>query len=147
MKFIPTVLSGGSGTRLWPVSRTKFPKQFCELFEESLFQKTLNRLNQLGSPWVVTNESMKVLTESVMKTCNVPVNQALYEPKANNTAPAIALLCKVLEQQGHTSDIVGIFASDHLIQKEKEFFDAVHLAIECGYFKARNAAFARSKPR
>ena len=131
MKFIPTVLSGGSGTRLWPVSRTQFPKQFCELFEESLFQKTLNRLNHLGSPWVVTNESMKVLTEGVMKTCKVPLNQALYEPKANNTAPAIALLCKVLEQQGRTGDIVGIFASDHLIQKENEFFAAVNLGIDC----------------
>ena len=131
MKFIPTILSGGSGTRLWPVSRTKFPKQFCELFEESLFQKTLTRLNKLGSPWVVTNESMKVLTESVMKNCNVPVSQALYEPKANNTAPAIALLCKVLEQQNCTNDIVGIFASDHLIQKEDAFFEAVQLGIEC----------------
>ena len=95
MQFIPTVLSGGSGTRLWPVSRTKFPKQFCELFEESLFKTTLNRLKSFGSPWIVTNESLKVLTEMVMNESGIPVTQALYEPKANNTAPAIALLCKV----------------------------------------------------
>ncbi len=131
MTFIPTILSGGSGTRLWPVSRTKFPKQFCELFEESLFQKTILRLQKLGSPWVVTNESMKVLTESVMRAQNVPLTQALYEPKANNTAPAIALLCKVLELQNRAKDIVGIFASDHLIQKEENFIAAVKLGIEC----------------
>ena len=131
MTFIPTILSGGSGTRLWPVSRTKFPKQFCELFEESLFQKTITRLQKLGSPWVVTNESMKVLTESVMNSSSVPLSQALYEPKANNTAPAIALLCKVLELQNRSADIVGIFSSDHLIQNDENFIKAVNLGIEC----------------
>ena len=131
MTFIPTILSGGSGTRLWPVSRTKFPKQFCELFEESLFQKTIARLQKLGSPWIVTNETMKILTESVMHSQNVPLSQALYEPKAKNTAPAIALLCKVLELQNRSNDIVGIFASDHLIQKEENFITAVKLGIEC----------------
>ena len=130
MTFIPTILSGGSGTRLWPVSRTKFPKQFCELFEESLFLKTITRLQKLGSPWIVTNESMKVLTESVMNSQHIPLSQALYEPKARNTAPAIALLCKVLELQNRANDIVGIFASDHLIQKEENFVAAVKLAIE-----------------
>lgn len=131
MTFIPTILSGGSGTRLWPVSRTKFPKQFCELFEESLFQKTITRLQKLGSPWVVTNESMKVLTETVMRAQKVPVTQAIYEPKANNTAPAIALLCKTLELQNRASDIVGIFSSDHLIKNEDQFVNAVKLGIEC----------------
>ena len=85
-EFIPTILSGGSGTRLWPVSRTQFPKQFCDLFEESLFIKTLNRLKPLGSPWVVTNSALKVLTETAMRESNIPLSQALYEPKANNTA-------------------------------------------------------------
>ena len=78
MEFIPTILSGGSGTRLWPVSRTQFPKQFCELFEESLFKKTISRLKPFGSPWIVTNESLKVLTQIVMRESNVPANQALY---------------------------------------------------------------------
>jgi len=131
MSFIPTILSGGSGTRLWPVSRSKFPKQFCELFDESLFLKTISRLQKLGSPWVVTNESMKVLTESVLREKGVPLTQALYEPKANNTAPAIALLCKVLELQNRSNEIVGTFASDHIIKNEENFVTAVKLAIEC----------------
>ena len=131
MTFIPTILSGGSGTRLWPVSRTHFPKQFCELFEESLFKKTLSRLKPYGSPWVVTNESLKVLTATVMRECAVPESQALLEPKANNTAPAIAFLCKVLEAKGKANDIVGIFPSDHLIQNETNFAKALKLGIEC----------------
>ncbi len=131
MNFTPVILSGGSGTRLWPVSRTRFPKQFCEIFDESLFTKTLNRLKPTGSPWVVTNSALKVLTESAMRTAGVPVTQALYEPKANNTAPAIALLCKVLEQKGRASDVVGIFPSDHLIQNESAFQSAIALGVQC----------------
>ena len=131
MAFIPVILSGGSGTRLWPLSRTQFPKQFCDLFEESLFLKTLRRLNPLGSPWVVTNQTMKVLTENVLREAGVPVAQALYEPKANNTAPAIALLCKVFEQQGSTDAVIGVFPSDHLIQNEAAFQSAIRLAETC----------------
>ena len=110
MEFIPTILSGGSGTRLWPVSRTSFPKQFCDLFDESLFKKTLSRLKPLGSPWVVTNESLATLTKTVLRETGISFDQALFEPKANNTAPAIALLCKVLEQKGKLHSIVGIFS-------------------------------------
>ncbi len=131
MAFIPVILSGGSGTRLWPLSRTQFPKQFCDLFEESLFLKTLRRLNPLGSPWVVTNQTMKVLTENVLREAGVPVAQALYEPKANNTAPAIALLCKVFEQQDRTDAVIGVFPSDHLIQNETAFQSAIRLAETC----------------
>jgi mannose-1-phosphate guanylyltransferase/mannose-6-phosphate isomerase len=131
MEFIPTILSGGSGTRLWPVSRTQFPKQFCELFEESLFKKTLTRLKPFGSPWIVTNESLGVLTKIVMREAGIPENQALYEPKANNTAPAIALLCKVLSDRGHQDAIVGIFPSDHLIENEAAFASALKLGQAC----------------
>lgn len=126
--FIPVILSGGSGTRLWPLSRTKFPKQFCEIFDESLFKKTLKRVLPLGTPYVVTNQAMKVLTETTLSELNVPTTQALYEPKANNTAPAIALLCRVLEAQNKTQCIVGIFPSDQLIQNENVFQEAIELA-------------------
>jgi len=131
MTFIPTILSGGSGTRLWPVSRTKFPKQFCELFEESLFKMTLERLKPLGSPWVITNAALKILTETVMREAKVPLEQALYEPKANNTAPAVALLCRVLELKNQSDAIAGIFPSDHLVQNDRAFESAVKLGIEC----------------
>jgi mannose-1-phosphate guanylyltransferase/mannose-6-phosphate isomerase len=144
MSFIPTILSGGSGTRLWPVSRTQFPKQFCDLFDESLFKKTVDRLKPLGSPWVITNEKMRVLTENVLRETEVPFAQALYEPKANNTAPAIALLCKVLKFANSGKDIVGIFPSDHLVQNDKNFEAAVKLGIECA--KQKQVATLGIKP-
>jgi mannose-1-phosphate guanylyltransferase/mannose-6-phosphate isomerase len=131
MEFIPTILSGGSGTRLWPVSRTKFPKQFCDLFEESLFKKTLDRLKPFGSPWIVTNHALEILTKTVMRETGIPFDQALFEPKANNTAPAIALLCKVLVDRGHANAIVGIFPSDHLINNNEAFANALKLGQEC----------------
>src|SRR4051812_7893214 len=117
--MIPVVLSGGSGTRLWPVSRASMPKQFAELFDESLMVKTLKRLMPLGSPWVITVESMKVLTERCFLDLKISKEQILYEPIGRNTAPAIALLCKVFESQGKQNEIVGIFPADHLIQKEE----------------------------
>jgi len=131
MKFVPVILSGGSGTRLWPLSRTHFPKQFCEIFDESLFIKTLNRLKPLGSPWVVTNTALRVITETAMREAHVPTHQAIFEPKANNTAPAIALLCKVFEDHRQTDTIAGIFPSDHLIQNEDAFKKAIDLAVDC----------------
>lgn len=131
MEFIPTILSGGAGTRLWPVSRTQYPKQFCNLFDESLFALTLNRLKPLGSPWVVTNQALKVLTEASLRESNIPSDQALYEPQANNTAPAIALLCKVLEQRGKSTAVVGVFPSDHLVEQTETFQQAVRLGMEC----------------
>lgn len=131
MNFIPAILSGGSGTRLWPLSRTQFPKQFCEIFEESLFQKTVKRLLPLGSPWVVTNVKMRVLTERALQEAGVPATQALFEPRAANTAPAIALLCRIFETKNQVDSIVGIFPSDHLIQNEQTFQNAIRLGIEC----------------
>ena len=92
---------------------------------------TLMRLKALGSPWVITNEALKVLTETVMRDAGVPTSQALFEPKANNTAPAIAFLCKALESKGMKDSIVGIFPSDQLIQNEKSFQESVKLGIEC----------------
>jgi len=126
--MIPVILSGGSGTRLWPVSRLSMPKQFCEFLDESLFAKTVKRLKPLGSPWVVTVGELKVLTERALKDAGVPREQALYEPIARNTAPAIALLCKVLEFRGLDDEVVGIFPADHLIDDEAGF----HIAVRAG---------------
>ena len=91
--LIPVILSGGSGTRLWPVSRQSYPKQFCNLLDESLFMKTAKRLAPLGSPWTVTVREMKVLTEKTLKACGLPVDQVVYEPfgKKHGTCDCVAL--------------------------------------------------------
>lgn len=126
--MIPVVLSGGSGTRLWPVSRNKLPKQFCHIFSDSLHSMTLQRLMRLSKPWVVTSQSLKDLTERQVRDLELNTSQIVYEPQAKNTAPAIALLCHILEQKAQKEEIVGIFPADHLIEKEDVFLSAVNLA-------------------
>ena len=124
----PVVLSGGSGTRLWPVSRKKFPKQFCEIFTDSLQSMTLKRLSKLGTPDIVTNHELKTLTEIHIKKSQVAVEQTIYEPFAKNTAPAVLVSCWGLSQKGLDKECVGFFPADHLIQDEEEFHQAVKVA-------------------
>ncbi len=133
MSFIPVILSGGSGTRLWPVSRTAFPKQFCEIFDRSLLEKTIERVKPLGSPAVLTTAVLSVLTERALKNSNVApskIPSTYYEPYGKNTAPAIAFLCRALEMKGLSETTVGIFPADHLITNEDLFVKAVVLAKE-----------------
>lgn len=125
--MIPVILSGGSGSRLWPVSRQAYPKQFCEFLDESLYVKTLKRILPLGSPWTVTVRDLKILTTNALKQHNVPVGQAIYEPFGKNTAPAIALLCSVFAQKGWQDEVVGIFPADQLIEQDHIFHEAVRL--------------------
>lgn len=127
--MIPVILSGGSGSRLWPVSRAAFPKQFCELLDESLFAKTVRRLAPLGSPWVVTVREMKPLTERSLGELGVPTSQVIYEPFGKNTAPALALLCLQFERRGFGDEIVGLFPADHLVDGDDEFRSVVRAGI------------------
>ena len=129
--MIPVILSGGSGTRLWPVSRAKYPKQFCELFDDSLQTLTLKRLAHFGNPWIITSMALRDFTEKKAKEAGFNKIQAIYEPVGKNTAPAIALLCKVMELQGKTNEVVGVFAADHLIEKEDVLNSAIELAETC----------------
>ena len=126
--MIPAILSGGSGTRLWPVSRESHPKQFCDLFDESLILKTVRRLQPMGSPWVITTSGMRVVTERLYRDLNIPTSQILFEPMGRNTAAAIALLCRQLELTNRTGEVVGIFPADQFIENTKLFGEALELA-------------------
>lgn len=126
--MIPVVLSGGSGTRLWPVSRQQIPKQFSEIFEEALQTSTLRRSLKLGSPWVITGQALKVLTEMEFAKLKASDVEVIYEPKGKNTAPAIAVLCKKLLQKNKQEEVIGIFPSDHLISNEVEFIRVANFA-------------------
>lgn len=129
--MIPVVISGGSGTRLWPVSRTSFPKQFVDLIGGSLIESTYKRLLPLGSPWTITLGSMKLLTERVLGGLDIPKSQVLYEPSGKNTAPAIALLTSFFSMTGKKDEVVGIFPADHLVRDTEKFLEAVKLAASC----------------
>ncbi|WP_413290385.1 mannose-1-phosphate guanylyltransferase/mannose-6-phosphate isomerase [Bdellovibrio sp. HCB337] len=126
--MIPVILSGGSGTRLWPVSRANFPKQFCDLFDDSLQSLTLKRCQGLGPLWIVTGSGLKTLTEANLKELNLQNVSTIYEPVAKNTAPAVAVLAQVLVTRGLGEEVVGVFPSDHLIQNKESFYQAVRSA-------------------
>jgi mannose-1-phosphate guanylyltransferase/mannose-6-phosphate isomerase len=123
MKII--VLAGGSGTRLWPLSRTNYPKQFIKIngLESSLFQMTIKRclkMTDLESIYVVTNEVYKFHVQGQFEEMglHLPDRQILKEPQAKNTLPAILYGLKEIQKEGdHT---VTVFPSDHLIKDEDE---------------------------
>ena len=126
--MIPVILSGGSGTRLWPVSRASYPKQFCDFFDGSFLGNTIQRLKPLGEVHILTTKSMQALTQRAVSREGLNSEHVIYEPMGKNTAPALALLCHILEQRGQANEVVGVFPSDHLIANETEFRKAVELA-------------------
>ena len=122
--MINIVLCGGSGARLWPVSRTLFPKQFVPLFNgESLFQKTILRNQDICSHFlVVSNQEQYFLALDQLETIKKGANNSLssqfiLEPIGRNTAPAIALACMALD----SDEIVFVSPSDHLIKDQKAY--------------------------
>jgi len=125
---IVAIMSGGSGTRLWPVSRSSKPKQFSNLFDQSLQTMTIHRLLPFGEPWIITSQALSVQTEISLKEAGVKSRNVLFEPVGKNTAPAIALLTRVLMNQGKGHEVVGVFPADHLIEKEDVFQQALELA-------------------
>jgi mannose-1-phosphate guanylyltransferase/mannose-1-phosphate guanylyltransferase/mannose-6-phosphate isomerase len=126
--MIPVILSGGSGTRLWPVSRASYPKQFCEFYDGSFLANTIRRLKPLGEVHILTTQSMDALTQRAVRQEGLEGKNVIFEPIGKNTAPAVALLCHVLERRGKGDEIVGVFPSDHLIGDEGVFQRAVRLA-------------------
>ncbi|MGE4420285.1 MAG: mannose-1-phosphate guanylyltransferase/mannose-6-phosphate isomerase [Sulfurimonas sp.] len=125
------ILCGGSGTRLWPISRTLMPKQFVKLFDDkSLFQLTLerNRLSCQRSFIVSSSEQYLLALDQTQETVlsNSETTCYLLEPVARNTAPAIALACMTLDKE----EIVLVTPSDHLIKNEKEYQRVLNRAKE-----------------
>ena len=93
-KIIPVILAGGSGTRLWPLSRKQYPKQFLKLGldQYSLLQTTLQRLKNLpiGQPIIVCNEEHRFLVAEQIREIGLDAT-IILEPSGKNTAPAITL--------------------------------------------------------
>jgi mannose-1-phosphate guanylyltransferase len=116
--MINVILCGGSGTRLWPISRKYYPKQFCKLIDnESLFQKTVKRNHTLcKSSIIVTNQDQYFIALEQAKDLGVSI-KTLLEPVGRNTAPAIALAALAADPE----DILLVTPSDHLIEDEKSY--------------------------
>lgn len=116
------ILCGGSGTRLWPISRTLMPKQFVKLFQgKSLFQLTLERNAKVcENNLIVSNAEQYFLAIDQLEedaTFKIQNSKFMLEPVGRNTAPAIALACMALD----SDELVLVTPSDHLIKDEKEY--------------------------
>lgn len=120
------ILCGGSGTRLWPLSRTLMPKQFIKLFHDrSLFQMTVERnANVCDSCYIVSNTEHYFLALDQLNELNIKADRYLLEPIGRNTAPAIALACFSLAPD----EVVLVTPSDHLVKKTSAYQEAVNMA-------------------
>jgi mannose-1-phosphate guanylyltransferase len=126
-KIIPIILSGGAGTRLWPVSRRMHPKPFMEVAGKPLLAHALERAALIADEaLIVTNQDHYYLTENLLKeTPKAPKVSYLLEPKGRNTAPAIALGCSAYSKSPWRRAVCLVLAADHLISDDAAFEKAV----------------------
>ena len=101
LDLIPVILSGGSGTRLWPLSRASFPKQYLNLDEQNQFSATENlfktkRSNNLRNPIIISNEEQRFIVAEQMREIEIKPSSIILEPVGKNTAPAIAIAAQNL---------------------------------------------------
>jgi mannose-1-phosphate guanylyltransferase/mannose-6-phosphate isomerase len=127
----PVILCGGSGTRLWPLSRKDYPKQFSRLFgEESLFQASLRRFRGPGfaAPVVLSHSDFRFLVAEQLSGVGVTEAAILLEPEARNTAPAILAAALHLETEGQGDAVMAVAPSDHVIRDVAAFHAALEAA-------------------
>ena len=123
-KILPVILSGGSGTRLWPLSRAGYPKQFIARTSElSLYQETLKRSEQIENsldPVVVCNNEHRFLIAEQSGQAKSKLSAIILEPCAKNTAPAITLAA--FHAEATTDDaLILVLPSDHVITDQAAF--------------------------
>ncbi|WP_269609035.1 mannose-1-phosphate guanylyltransferase/mannose-6-phosphate isomerase [Prochlorococcus marinus] len=131
--IIPVILSGGSGTRLWPLSRESYPKQFLALdsrTKKTLLQKTYERLlglEGLENPILICNEDHRFIVAEQFREINTDPKAIILEPVGRNTAPAIAVAALQAISLGK-DPLLLILAADHLIEDVVEFQKVIHTA-------------------
>lgn len=128
--MIPVILSGGSGSRLWPLSRKQFPKQFLALTgEHTLFQQTLERLKFDGmqDPIVVCNKDHRFIVNEQLDSLKLATQAILLEPFGRNTAPAVAITAMMLLSEGR-DELMLVLPADHVIDDQKALQRALALA-------------------
>ena len=136
LKVQPVILCGGSGTRLWPLSRAGFPKQFlCLTGEDSLFQQAAKRLMnlqtkeiQVTNPLIVTGEEHRFLAAEQLRESGIELSAALLEPMGRNTAPALTLAAMAALESGN-DPILLVTPADQTVANASVFTQAMHEGI------------------
>lgn len=127
--IVPVILSGGSGSRLWPLSRKLYPKQFLNLVnDKSLFQNTILRLpTEVSDPLVICNEEHRFIVAEQMRQIQYGNKGIVLEPIGRNTAPAIAIAAFNFLNQNEDPTML-ILSADHLIENEDKFHKSLKIA-------------------
>ncbi|QTL39803.1 mannose-1-phosphate guanylyltransferase/mannose-6-phosphate isomerase [Xenorhabdus budapestensis] len=131
---VPVIMAGGSGSRLWPLSRELYPKQFLKLDGElTMLQTTVQRLRCLSteSPLVICNEDHRFLVAEQLRHLDKLAHNIILEPTGRNTAPAIALAALTALQTVNNDEdpLLLVLAADHIIRDEEAFTKVVQQAI------------------
>jgi mannose-1-phosphate guanylyltransferase/mannose-6-phosphate isomerase len=135
-KIIPVILSGGSGTRLWPLSRTGFPKQFlCLTSNESLFQQANKRLLgvansdiEVENPIIVTGEEHRFIATEQLREAGIKLGTALLEPIGRNTAPALTLAALAARADGQ-DPIMVVTPADQTVSNVVAFVESIRQSV------------------
>lgn len=128
--LLPVIMAGGTGSRLWPLSRELYPKQFiCLHGQNSMLQETVNRLAgiEVRAPMVICNEEHRFLVAEQLRQINKLSHNIILEPVGRNTAPAIALAALNAVEQGD-DPILLVLAADHIIDDKAAFHRAIATA-------------------
>ena len=132
--IIPVIFAGGSGARLWPLSRAQHPKQFHALMSaEPLLAETARRVPSAppySPPFVITNEQNRFGAAAAFKNARLPLQGIVLEPEGRSTAPAAAVAAHLAIQKAGPDAIVLVMPSDHHIDKPRAFLEAVETGIE-----------------
>ena len=123
-------MSGGSGTRLWPLSRQNYPKQFLSLFnQKSLFQQTISRVSDssiFNPAIIIINHEHRFIVGEELQKLNYQAREIILEPTPKNTAPAIAIGSIATINNNHQGeDLVITMPCDHLIKNDDLFIEKV----------------------
>ncbi|WP_341927060.1 mannose-1-phosphate guanylyltransferase/mannose-6-phosphate isomerase [Stenotrophomonas geniculata] len=128
--IVPVILSGGSGTRLWPLSREAYPKQFLPLVgDDTMLQATWKRVASIAgaAPIVVANQEHRFMAAEQLRECKVLPQALILEPVGRNTAPAIAIAALQALAAGDDA-LLLVLPSDHVVRNEAAFHAAVKQA-------------------
>ena len=129
--IVPVILTGGSGTRLWPLSRTFFPKQFINLVNDTtLFQDTIMRLpKEVSEPLIICNEAHRFIVAEQLRQIESGNISIILEPVGKNTAPSVAIAAMKLLND-NKDPILLVLSSDHLIKNNQKFHYSIMVAKE-----------------